>query len=107
MYSTGTFQAANVHPLTIRVMHEIGIDISKNTPKDMDQFLSREFDHVITVCNNAKENCPVFYGEVKIKTHIGFDDPAASTGTEEEIIANFRRIRDEIKVKSKAFFENI
>ena len=83
-------------------MSEIGVDLSKNYPKTVDQFLSQSFDFVITVCGNAKETCPVFMGDVKHRLHIGFDDPADATGTEEEILSVFRRVRDEIK---KDFFE--
>lgn len=100
--SAGTKAASRVHPKAIQVMNEIGIDLSKNYPKTVDQFLSQSFDYVITVCDNAKETCPVFMGDVKHRLHIGFDDPADATGTEEEILSVFRRVRDEIK---KDFFE--
>ncbi len=100
--SAGTKAASRVHPKAIQVMSEIGVDLSKNYPKTVDQFLSQSFDFVITVCGNAKETCPVFMGDVKHRLHIGFDDPADATGTEEEILSVFRRVRDEIK---KDFFE--
>jgi arsenate reductase len=85
-------------------MKEIGIDISFHTPKNVDQFLSEQFDYVITVCNHAKEACPVFIGKVKHRLHLGFEDPAEAQGTDEEIIAAFRRIRDEIKTTFSAFY---
>jgi arsenate reductase (thioredoxin) len=95
--SAGTKAAARVHPKAIEVMTEVGIDLSKNYPKVVDQFISQPFDYVITVCGNAKESCPVFLGEVKHRLHIGFDDPADATGTDDEILRIFRRVRDEIK----------
>ncbi len=106
--SAGTKAASRVHPKAIQVMNEIGIDLSKNFPKTVDQFLSQSFDYVVTVCDNAKESCPVFFGNVKHRLHIGFDDPADAAGTEEEIIAVFRRVRDEIKKDFYRFYtENI
>jgi arsenate reductase len=78
-------------------MQEIGIDISKGKPQDVNEFINDSFDYVITVCDNAKETCPVFIGDVKEQLHIGFEDPADATGTEEEILSVFRKVRDEIK----------
>lgn len=95
--SAGTKAASRVHPKAIQVMNEIGIDLSVSFPKTVDQFLVQPFDYVITVCDNAKESCPVFIGNVKHRLHIGFDDPADAAGTEEEILSVFRRVRDEIK----------
>jgi arsenate reductase len=106
--SAGTKAASRVHPKAIQVMNDIGIDLSKNVPKTVDQYLSQQFDYVITVCDKAKESCPVFIGNVKHRLHIGFDDPADATGTEEEILAVFRKIRDEIKKEFYHFYsENI
>ena len=85
-----------VHPLAVKVMQEKGIDISSGHPEPVEEFLNIPFDYVITVCYGAKEACPVFTGEVKHRMHIGFDDPAEATGTEEEVLAVFRRVRDEI-----------
>lgn len=85
-------------------MKEIGIDISNYYPKTVDQFLSESFDYVVTVCDNAKESCPVFIGNVKHRLHISFDDPADATGTEEEILSVFRRVRDEIKTDFFKFY---
>jgi arsenate reductase len=78
-------------------MNEIGIDLSANYPKTVDQFIAQPFDYVVTVCGNANETCPIFTGSVKHRLHIGFDDPADAAGTEEEILAVFHRVRDEIK----------
>ncbi len=97
VYSAGTSPANEMHPKAIRVMAEEGIDISSHNPKLVDEFLKDSFDYVITVCGDAKENCPIFLGDVKKRLHIGFEDPAKATGSEEEILKEFRRIRDEIK----------
>lgn len=105
VYSAGTEPSEKVHPNAIQVMKEIGIDISKNYPKSVDEFLDKEFDYVITVCGGAKESCPAFSGKVKNRLHIGFDDPADATGTEEEILSEFIRIRDEIETDFRDFYE--
>lgn len=102
VYSAGTKPSTQVHPKAVQVMNEVGIDLSKNYPKQSDQFINDELDFVITVCDNAKESCPVFLGKVGKQLHIGFEDPADATGTEKEILRVFRRIRDEIK---KDFYE--
>ena len=95
--SAGTNPAPQVHPKAIQVMRELGIDISTQSPKPIDRFLNRDFDYIITVCDNTRETCPVFTGNVKKRLHIRFEDPAQATGTEEEILAVFRKVRDEIK----------
>ncbi len=95
--SAGTAPSKEVHPKAVQVMKEVGIDISSGKPKSVNEFLNESFDYVITVCGGAKESCPVFMGEVKHRLHIGFDDPAEVEGTEEYILSEFRRIRDEIK----------
>ncbi|HPG41749.1 MAG TPA: arsenate reductase ArsC [bacterium] len=105
VYSAGTNPSAQVHPKAIQVMREAGIDISKAAPKNVDQFLGQSFDYVITVCDHAKETCPVFMGAVKNRLHIGFADPAEAQGSEAEILAEFRRVRDEIKKEFKTFYE--
>ncbi len=102
VFSAGTNPSFQVHPKAIQVMSEVGIDLSKNYPKHSDQFINEELDFVITVCDNAKETCPVFLGRIGRKLHIGFEDPADAAGTEEYILAVFRKIRDEIK---RDFFE--
>lgn len=106
VHSAGTKPASEVHPLGIKVMSEIGIDISTHYPKHIDRFLDQEWDFVITVCGGANESCPMFSGKVGKRMHIGFDDPDAFTGTDEEIIAEFRRVRDEIKLKMQEFYQN-
>ncbi len=97
VFSAGTNIASKVSSKAIRVMREVGIDISTNHPKSVDEFISQSFDYVITVCDHAKETCPIFSGRVQHRLHIGFDDPAEAQGTEEEILSVFRRVRDEIK----------
>jgi arsenate reductase (thioredoxin) len=107
VHSAGTNPSKQVHPKSIQVMKEVGIDISNNFTKKVDEFLNNSFDYVITVCDNAKETCPVFIGKVGKQLHIGFEDPAEATGTEEEILATFRKIRDEIKEKFYEFYNTI
>lgn len=104
VHSAGTNPSSQVHPKAIQVMKELGIDISEGYPKNVDQFLDKSFDFVITVCDNAKETCPVFMGDVKENLHIGFDDPAEARGSEEEILSEFRRIRDEIRERFQLFY---
>ena len=96
VHSAGTHPSPQVHPKAVQVMREIGIEIDGNYPKNVDRFLETPFDYVITVCDHARETCPIFTGEVRHQVHIGFDDPAEAAGTEEEVIAVFRRVRDEI-----------
>ena len=106
VYSAGTGPSDRVHPKAVEVMKEVGIDLSKNYPKNVDQFLDKHFNYVITVCDNARETCPVFSGKVDTSLHIGFDDPAEATGSEEEIISVFRRVRDEIKHDFGEFYNS-
>lgn len=96
---------AFVHPRAIQAMREIGIDISGQRSKSMTEFEGRQFDYVITLCGSANEQCPLFFGGVK-KMHMGFDDPVTAAGSEEEIMAAFRRVRDQIKNKILGFFAN-
>lgn len=107
VYSAGTKPAEKVNPKAVQVMNEVGIDISNNYPKDVEQFINESFDYVITVCDNAKETCPLFIGKVGKQLHIGFEDPAEATGTEEEILAVFRKVRDEIKNDFWKFLQNL
>ncbi len=99
VYSAGTQPAREVHPRAIQVMREIGIDISTHKTQSVDAFLDQDFDFVITVCDGARESCPVFLGNVTERLHVGFEDPAVATGSEAEILAVFRRVRDEIKTQ--------
>ena len=94
--SAGSKPAGYVHPLAIKAMAEIGIDISQHQSKHLDEFLQSDVETVITVCGNADQACPIFPGQVN-RHHWGFDDPAHATGTEEEQMAVFRRVRDEIR----------
>ena len=94
-----------VHPLAIRVMEEIGIDISRQTSKSMNQFLNEAFDYIITLCDEAAQSCPVFPGQGK-RLHWPLEDPATAIGTIEERLVVFRRIRDEIKTKIEDFLKS-
>lgn len=100
--SAGSKPAGYVHPLAIQVMKEIGIDISVHRSKHMDEFLKQPVETVITVCGNADQACPMFPGQVN-RYHWGFDDPAHATGTDEEKLVVFRRVRDEIKRVFEAY----
>ena len=98
-YSAGVRPEKAVMPLTVQVMHEAGIDISAAKPKHLDVFKDKDFDLVITLCDNARESCPVYWGKAK-KIHAGFDDPltlAENAASEEEALVHYRRVRDEIK----------
>jgi arsenate reductase len=101
--SAGT-EATRVHPLAIRAMDEVAIDIRGHTAKTLDRFLGEKWDYVITVCDSANERCPVFPGRV-MRLHWSFDDPAAVTGTEDERLAAFRRIRDEIEDRLRRWLD--
>ena len=107
VYSAGTKPAEKVNPFAVKAMKEIGIDISKGTPENVDKYISQAFDYVITVCDNAKETCPVFTGNVKHSLHIGFDDPADAMGTEEEVMLVYRRVREEIRTEFSKFYSEI
>ena len=100
--SAGSNPAGYVHSKAIEVMKEIGIDISDHTSKHMNEFLDRKIDTIITVCGNADQACPMFPGQVN-RFHWGFDDPAHAKGTDEEITAEFRRVRDQIKMVFEAY----
>ncbi|MDD2197770.1 MAG: arsenate reductase ArsC [Bacteroidales bacterium] len=107
VHSAGTEPSSQINPLAVKVMAEVGIDISQNKPKNVEQFIDQHFDYLITVCNDANINCPVFKGTVDNRWHIGFDDPAMAKGTEEEILAAFRRIRDEISEGFSSFYKSL
>jgi arsenate reductase len=94
--SAGSKPAGFVHPLAIQVMQEIGIDISAHRSKPLSEFLDRKIETVITVCGNADTACPIFPGQVN-RHHWPFDDPAGAPGTDEEKLAVFRRVRNEIR----------
>ena len=94
--SAGSKPAGFVHPLAVEVMREIGIDLSSHHSKHMNEFLQQPVETVITVCGNADQACPMFPGQNN-RHHWGFDDPAHATGSHEEQLAVFRRVRDEIQ----------
>lgn len=100
--SAGTEPATQVNPKAVKVMSELGIDISHHTPKMVDEYLKDEWDFVITVCDDANETCPAFFGKVKHRLHMGFEDPSNATGTDEFIWSEYIRVRDEIK---EAFYK--
>jgi arsenate reductase len=106
VFSAGTKPAGRVNHLAIRVMEEKGIDISGEYPKPVEQFISEEFDYVVTVCDGARESCPVFTGRVKHRIHIGFEDPSDSVGTDEEVLPVYRKVRDQIADRFAAFPES-
>lgn len=93
-----------VRPEAITAMREIGVDISHHRSKSVDEFNGQEFDYVITVCDNAKEQCPIFPGNTK-RIHWSFDDPASAQGDEESRLTVFRRVRDEILHRLRPFVE--
>jgi arsenate reductase len=99
--SAGT-EATRVHPLAIRAMDEIGVDLRGHHSKALDRFLAEPWDYVITVCDAAAERCPIFPGGGR-RLHWGFEDPSAVTGGEEERLAAFRRIRDAIADRLRAW----
>lgn len=100
--SAGSNPVGYVHPKAIAALAEIGLDISDHTSKHMNEFLDRDIDTVITVCGNADQACPMFPGQVH-RYHWGFDDPAHATGTDDEIMTEFRRVRDEIRRVFEAY----
>lgn len=104
VYSAGTQPASQVNPLAVEVMKEIGIDLSSHTPKNVGVYLDDAWDYVITVCGGANETCPAFIGKVGKRLHIGFDDPSDAKGSEEFIISEFRRVRDEIRKRITEFY---
>jgi len=103
VYSAGV-ETHGVNPRAIQTMKEDGIDISKHTSNNVNEYRDIDFDYVITVCDNAKENCPYFPTTAQ-RFHFNFPDPAKATGTPEEIMNEFRRVRDMIKDYSKEFIE--
>ena len=95
-------EPSHVRPHAIEVMREVGIDISNHRSKSVNEFTGEDFDYVITVCDNANERCPLFPGNTR-RIHWSFDDPAAAEGDEPEKLAVFRRVRDEIRDRLRAF----
>ncbi len=104
--SAGTNASGILNKLAVEVMKEAGVDISHHTSDQVEKYLEEEWDFVITVCGGANETCPAFIGKVKHRLHIGFDDPSHAVGTEEFIMSEFRRVRDEIKDKFYDLYVN-
>ena len=103
--SAGT-KASFVRPEAITVMQEVGVDISGHRSKNVDEFVGQEFDYVITVCDNAREACPVFFGAAQ-KLHHDFEDPAAVAGSDEERLVVFRRVRDQLRAYLRSFSKDV
>jgi len=101
VFSAGT-KPTHVRSEAVAVMREVGIDISSHRSKSVDEFAGQALDYVITVCDHAKESCPVFPGKTK-RIHWSIEDPAAAQGSEEERLAAFRRVRDELRARLQAF----
>jgi len=107
VFSAGTRAEQKVNPYAVKAMAETGIDISTQYPKQVDIFLTDNFDYVITVCDRAKEICPIFTGRVKHRMHIGFEDPADAQGSEEAIMEVYRKVRDQIKEHFHSFYLSV
>lgn len=105
VFSAGT-HPAGLNPLAVRAMSELGIDIADQASESVEAYVDRPFDYVITVCDHARENCPVFPHNAR-QLHWGFDDPAGVPGTEEERMRVFRRVRDEIRVQLEGFVAEV
>ena len=103
--SAGTQASGKLHPTAVEVMQEAGIDISHHTSDSVDQYLNDEWDYVITVCGGANEACPAFFGKVIHRLHMGFDDPSHAKGSPEFIMSEFYRVRDEIEVTFRKFYD--
>src|ERR1035437_7072579 len=106
VFSAGTVPAPRINQMAVDVMKKAGIDISDHTPKNVTEYLKEEWDYVITVCDDANETCPVFPGKVRHRLHMGFEDPSKASGSEEFIMSEFRRIRDEIKTTFYRFYND-
>jgi arsenate reductase (thioredoxin) len=105
VYSAGTAASGYLNPKAVEVMAKAGIDISHHSSDSIDQYLGEHWDFVITVCGGANETCPVFMGEVGSRLHIGFDDPSEAVGSEAFINREFLRVRDEIALAFRKFYE--
>ena len=105
VYSAGTKPAARVNPFAVQAMKEVGIDISGGQPKSVSQFVGESFDYVVTVCDDADKNCPNFRGKVGRRLHIAFPDPARAEGSDQEKLAVFRRVRDDIRTRFRDLYD--
>lgn len=106
VFSAGTVAEGKVNPYAVKAMGELGVDISQQAPESVKKYLDQNFDHMVTVCDGAKDVCPVFTGNVKNRLHIGFEDPAKARGTEEEVLPVYRKVRDQINIEFKEFYNN-
>ena len=105
VFSAGV-EIHGLNPFAVGIIAEDGIDISKNTSNHFDEYYNINFDYVITVCDNAKESCPFFHSQTKT-IHHSFEDPSKASGSSKELIAEFRKVRNQIKEFSKSFIENL
>lgn len=105
VHSAGTNPADKINQNAVRVLKEIGIDISGNKPKSVDIYLKDDWDYVITVCDEANEICPYFPGNVKHRLHMGVVDPSNIKGDPEFVVNEFRKVRDEMKAEFRNFYE--
>ncbi len=105
--SAGTEPAERVHPVAAEVMAEVGIDLSREVPRQVAGLTGESFDYVVTVCDEADKNCPIFSGEVRHRRHIGFPDPALARGSDEAVAAIFRQVRDAIRQRFSALIEEV
>jgi len=97
VHSAGTEASGKINQYAVKAMAEIGIDISDHTSDPVEKYLQDEWEYVITVCGGANENCPAFFGKVKHRLHMGYDDPSFAVGTDEFVWSEYIRVRDEIK----------
>ena len=106
VFSAGTKPAEMINRKAVEVMKEAGIDISDHTPHNVSEYINESWDYVITVCGGANESCPVFVGNVRHRLHVGFDDPSDAIGSEELVLAEFRRVRDDIKTRFEQLYND-
>jgi arsenate reductase len=106
VFSAGTEPAVRINSTAVKVMKEVGVDISHHTPKNVSQYVNDEWDYVITVCDDANETCPVFAGKVRNRLHMGFEDPSKTKGSYMEIMTSFYDIRNEIREEFFNLFES-
>lgn len=107
VFSAGTKPERMVNPKAVQVIEELGLSLEGHYPKNVNDFVDEEFDYLITVCDSARQLCPIFTGKVKNKLHIGFEDPAEAIGTEEDKLNFYRKIRNQIKEKFFEFYKEI
>lgn len=106
VFSAGTKPAEMINRKAVEVMKEAAIDISDHTPHNVSEYINESWDYVITVCGGANESCPVFVDNVRHRLHIGFDDPSDAIGSDEFVMAEFRRVRDDIKTQFEQLYND-